>query len=90
MKTLFIGGQEDGNWHDIPEERDYWKVPEKMEVPTYIGGPSVSKATFRVFLYKRERLLGKDYREHSVMMLNSDEDLIAMLISGYRQTTHQQ
>ncbi len=80
MKTLFIGGQEDGRWLDVPEDVNDYTVP-KIRDFFHVNRPPHNDD----WLYKREVLMGKGGRAYSVMMLaNSGFCLIDRLISGYR------
>lgn len=87
MKMLFVFGPEDGQWIDVPEGRDFFKVAERMasSEPVLIESYAPPEV-FSSFLYKRSRLSdGKTMKTFEIMVLaDSGKSLIEALINGYR------
>lgn len=88
MKTLFIGGQEDGKWHSIDPDVDYIKIPEKIVPMLYQDATNyeAKNETFKYFAYRRESLQGR-FRYSvfvSIEDINFDYCLIDVLLKGYK------
>lgn len=42
---LFIGGLRDGEWHDVPNDRDYYDLPQPVGPPTPLSAVAVNAPT---------------------------------------------
>ena len=69
MQFLFIGGPENGQWHDIPEYVDVWRFAERP-VLTFPSKDDCKacKSSFKTFLYKRRKRFSKNREYHDVMV----------------------
>jgi hypothetical protein len=82
MKTLFIGGQEDGKWIDIPEDVQIWRVEEEPTVDFNIGTmPYMDE--FKIFTYRRVRILNENDHEYSIMVSDDINCVLESLLNGY-------
>lgn len=65
MKTLFIGGPADGEWHDVPENIPTWNVREHPE--------DLIAESFTVFQYERKFFVRGDNSGRFCAMVFEDE-----------------
>ena len=54
-RMKFVGGQEDGEFYDVPDFMDYMRFPERLEPDTrvFAGSATPVNLTRKVILYVR-------------------------------------
>ena len=90
-KYLFVGGPADGQWLNVPDGMEIYKVPNDYK-PKYPKPYEILKDydtnpfTITYCEYSKEYLISKEGALHPLFMLaDSGFDLIVRLIQGYRR-----
>lgn len=83
---LFIGGFADGEWRDIPEGQDRYKIITRKSLLQANISPVPQIATFNTVMYHKVELAWNE-RRFCVMVLDGirDEELLGILMEGYRK-----
>ncbi len=83
MKTLFIGGDHDGEWIDIAEGCKAIRMPRKVEFVACCSAP-VTEAQLEHHLYERQMLADMLTRHYVFVCVGSKGGVIQQLLAGYR------
>lgn len=87
MRTLFVGGDYDGEWIDISSGVEYMILPRKIKTGRidFMTGESEISFSLQTIEYKLEQLYEKDMRFFVMAHRNGKRALIEELINGYRK-----
>lgn len=84
MKTLFIGGQEDGKWWDVDPNIEWFVVPEKQsESVCDFDKEATGPSTYNELRYTEQKLATPTNQYRVMVLLEDHECLMDRLIKGY-------
>lgn len=85
MKCLFIGGCADGQWIDVPDEYEHYRVDElrfKSKFDSWPTGP------IKIEDYRRSRWMTPDEPRYIFVLIGIEKNqVLDLLLKGYKCTT---
>ena len=81
MNTLFIGGPADGKWIDVKDGTGLFLIGGK----NCIEQSTLVNESMRTYEYEKAVLRGKDVEYNVMVFARENQDIIKMLINGYRK-----